>query len=87
MPERHGPQTFASSLEELDIKRRLDEVDPLTEDPGDVELEWVREDDRLANTMEAADQGDLTPTEVLDSVAAALGYDSPVADDYDDYDY
>lgn len=86
--EVHGPETFTASLEELDIKSRLDELDPVTQDPGDVDLEWVRSDDRLAGTIEAADHGELTPSEALDNVAAALGYDSPLSDDYDDgYDY
>lgn len=84
MPEE--PE-FERSLEELELKQRVDPTEPVTEDPADAHLEWAQNDERLQTAFEAARQGEMTPAEALDHVAAALGYDSPVIDDDDGYDY
>lgn len=86
VPTRRGPD-FPATLQKLDLKQRIDELEPINDDPADVDLEWVRVDDRLASTLEAAERGDLTPSEVVDQVAGALGYESPIVDPFDDYDH
>lgn len=87
MSDRSPGKDLERTLEELDIKQRVDPTEPVTEDPADAPLEWARHDERLANVFEAARQGEMTPAEALDHVAAALGYDSPVIEHEDGYDY
>ena len=81
-------QDFERSLEELELKQRVDDApEPVSDDPADAHLEWAQNDERLRTAFEAARQGEMTPAEALDHVAAALGYDSPVVEDDDGYDY
>jgi hypothetical protein len=83
-PERRhpAPVPIDTALEGDEIVQRIDEVDPVETD-DEVDLRWVRDTER-AGTVEAAAHGDVTPGEMIDDVAAGLGFERP--DDEDDYD-
>lgn len=85
MAREPGPEALPSTLEQRRIAAQSDPTEPVGEDAA-VDLDFVREDSRLAGTLDAAAAGELTPDEAIDEVAAGLGLDPP-DDDVGDDDY
>lgn len=81
---RRGAEAVEAALEELEIRQRVDEMDPSADAPGDYDLTWARE--RVDDIARAAATDLTTPGEAMEDVARAVGRELP-ADETIDEEY
>jgi hypothetical protein len=80
---RRGPDAVNAAIEELEIRRRLDETDPSQVRAGDYDLRWAAS--HAGDVPLAAGTDVYTPDEALERIAEAVGRELPEDPD-DEYD-